>query len=314
MLNKKWFVLFPVGVMLCGCQDEEFGFSYEEIHQTVVEREYIKAFNAEFPEIDPNHTWMCTPDTFYYNNVGITRAGVNPEITKSDSKILSLTLSAVSAALSYMEEAEDNRGKCAQNFEYLAVETTTYEISPTFWKEKFCDDNEVGIYYMNGDQKVELPPFWNDKTTNIYAVFTDGAKEMIARSTHPIFADPQKSTYNNWPELKHNGHSIDHFELPVFELTVPAGVKWGLYLVTNQTQNNNSPRVTWYSNSSFNPDGYKAAATFTFGGVTYCSFEDAPHNCNGRGTGSCGSCGYGHYDHDYNDIVLTITPRPIEST
>lgn len=361
MLNKKWFVLFPVGVMLCGCQDEEFGFSYEEIHQTVVEREYIKAFNAEFPEIDPNHTWMCTPDTVYEEIMptNMTRAhnGAVP-LVYSENIFENMSYTDVQKALDYMKEAEDNRGKCAQDFEYKAIEDggdgfETYTITPTFWGRKFCDTNWVGIYYIGSDgNKYDLSSFWNDTQScsqRIKVIYADGHVGDMPQSTQPITDDPNQA----WNETKPLTHScsacggdgktgwnnnqtcsvcngtgkagVDHYELPQFTIKVPVGMKWGVYLRTQKQQNKGTGSnnlETWYSNSQYNPmntDGsnthVKAAATFTFNGTTYVSFEDAPTVCsNTNGTGECITCKHGHYDHDYNDIVLTITPRPVEST
>lgn len=352
MLNKKWFVLFPVGVMLCGCQDEEFGFSYEEIHQTVVEREYIKAFNAEFPEIDPNHTWMCTPDTIYeeVQPTGITRAhdGAVPSVY-SENIFENMSYTDVQKALDYMKEAEDNRGKCAQDFEYKAIEDggdgfETYTITPTFWGRKFCDNNSVGIYYIGSDGKMydDLPVFWTDRQNKIKVHFKDGHVADLTNSPQPITDDPTEA-WNQTIPLTHscskcggdgrngdqrcstcNGSGkaeVDHYELPQYTIKVPVGMKWGVYLRT-QKQQNHSEMINWYSNSQYNElnnDGsntrVKAAATFTYNGTTYVSFEDAPTVCsNTSGTGECSKCRRGHYDHDYNDIVLTITPRPVEST
>ena len=160
MQNKTLiFSASLTAVMMCGCQEEEFDFTYEEVHRSVVEREYIKAFNAEFPEIDPNHDWMCEPDTIYeevqYNGITRAHSGAEP-VVYSENVYLEMSYTMVKQALDYMKEAEDNRGKCAQDFEYKAIEDNEggyelYTITPTFWGRKFCDTNWVGIYYIGSD-------------------------------------------------------------------------------------------------------------------------------------------------------------------
>lgn len=308
MRQKNGITLLLLATIVCSCQEEDYGFTSKEIHQAATERNYQKEFHKVFPDIDSDHTWMCTPDTIYgYSRQAQTRAAVVPSIVRNTSKSLTLAADAVSSALNYMKEGDDNRGKCAQNFEFLAVEETTYDIYPTFWGRKFSDTNYVGIYYINDNGKmVELESFWNDTDETIVARFSGGNQETVQKTADPI-TDVKERNY------RYSSHPVESFILPAFSLTVPAGVKWGIYLKTRKQQNSNDP-ITWYSNASFNDDGVVAAATFTYDGITYCSFEDAPHNIhNGRATGNC-QCGYGHYDQDFNDIVLTITPRPIEST
>lgn len=350
MRTNHYSILMATVAIITSCQEEDFNYTYEEVHRSAVAREYVKAFQAEFPEIDANHTWMCEPDTFYYNTqANLTRAaqGITVPTIENASEKLSLTNDVVTAALKYMEEAEDNRGKCAQNFEYLAIEETTYDIYPTFWGRKFCDHNEVGIYYIDASgAKHDLAPFWTDQDSHIVAVAANGTRMDIQNSTNPLTNMPTdawnqtnplkiqetekcnncngtgKKGWNNCNKCGGTGkivkaeYPVDHFEFPKYTLIVPAGMKWGLYLRTQKQQNGgDTSLINWYSNAEYNDGKSAAAATFTFGGVTYCSFEDAPMTCtNTAGTGTCSTCKHGHYDHDYNDIVLTITPRPIEST
>ena len=380
--------VYPVAVAVItmaasftACQEEDFGYTEKEIHAASVERHYNEEFIKAFGQPDPNQDWMCTPDV---ENVtrGFTRAAVAPTIQQA-AGTLQIPYVEVSGALGYMKEGDNNKqaGKAATNFEYIAVETTTYDIYPTFWGRKFCTNNEVGVYWIDDDgNKHDLGIFWKDTNNGITAHFKDGSSMNMPNNTSiPIIYD-QGGAWNNETPLYHkcstcggdgkvNEHKetcnsqdfkssgnwnktytcqkcgatyknnkptsctaqinvydkctncdgsgkspVDYYEFPHFTLTVPAGTKWGLYLTTDKTQNTGE-RITWYSNAAFNPDHCEAAATFSFGNVTYCSFEDAPHNLhNGGGTGNCGTCHYGHYDLDFNDIVLTITPRPIEST
>lgn len=320
------------------CQEEDFGYTEKEIHAASVERHYNEEFIKAFGQPDPNQDWMCTPDV---ENVtrGFTRAAAAPTIQQA-AGTLQIPYKDVNGALEYMKEGENNKqaGKAATNFEYIAVETTTYDIYPTFWGRKFCTNNEVGVYWIDDNgAKHDLGIFWRDQNNGIKAHFKDGSSmNMPNNTTIPIIYD-QGGAWNNETPLYHtcstcggrgyvnksdkctncdgSGKSpVNYYEFPHYTLTVPAGTKWGLYLTTDKTQNTGE-RITWYSNAAFNPDHCEAAATFSFGNVTYCSFEDAPHNLhNGSDTGNCGTCHYGHYDLDFNDIVLTITPRPIEST
>lgn len=341
MRYENFFLSLTICVMMTGCVDEDYGYSVEEIRRSAVERDFGKAFRQEFQTIDPHHDWMCTPDTTYYNMPRkATRALATPTIVKDPAEKIELPYDAVSKALDYMKEAEDNRGKCAQNFEYLAIEETTYEIYPTFWGRKFCDTNYLGIYYIDeAGKRHDLEPFWNDTQNcdgRIRVYYTDGYSDWMPQSTKPITDDPDEA-WNETKPLVHKcsdcggtgkksrnrtcqtcggkgTYPVDHYEMPKYTLTMPAGTKWGIYLRTRKCQDR-TEMVNWYSNASYNPDHVTAAATFTYNGVTYCSFEDAPHNThNGSGTGTCRTCGYGHYDTDFNDLVLTITPRPVEST
>lgn len=342
------------------CQEEEFGFTKEEIHQVAVERDYNKEFHKEFPVVDPNHTWMCEPDTVYYNMAPQTRATSQPIVSDADlNNPLVYTISQVESVLDYMKEAENNTGKTAQSFEYVAFEDQTYDIYPVFWGRKFCDYNEVGVYWVDAQgNHHELKPFWSDRDNKIKVSFENTSyTETMPNTTNQITDDPS-STYGKERPYTHDGHSVSNYSFPHYTITVTAGTKWGLYLKTNKTQSkpkiytcnncnteyttqpnnwnswnnsgicpkcnrNNSfrtreediQRITWYSNANYNPDNTKAAATFHYVDKTYCAFEDAPHECtNASGTGYCTTCGYGHYDHDFNDIILYISPRPYETT
>lgn len=331
-------IVLALVVVFTGCSDKDFGYTKDELFQAAQESRYDKEFQRVFPDVDPSHTWMCEPDTFYYPVQTVTRgmAATVPVINTSVSEWMTMEYEKVNAALNYMKEDADNRGKCAQDFEYIALQETTYDIYPTFWGRKFCDANKIGIYYIDGSgKKVDMAPFWEDTTgkNNITAIYKDGFRENLINSTKPITDDRNeawnetkqlthscitcggdgKINYNRCPNCTNGKSPVVSYEFPKYTLTVPEGVKWGIYLETNKTQDN-PKRIRWYSSASYNADKVSAAATFTYDGVTYCSFEDAPHNThNGSGNGNC-SCGYGHYDRDFNDIVLTITPRPIEST
>lgn len=354
-----------MAITMNSCQDYEYGFTEEEIHATAVQREYVKEFQKEFPVIDPQHDWMCEPDTVYYNSTSLnTRAASQPTMSDADlTQPLIYTTSQVMSALEYMKEEADNRGKCAQSFEYVAFEDNTYDIYPVFWGRKFCDDNEVGIYWLDeSGNKHDLEPFWTDRDNKIKVTFEDTHSYWMPNSTIPITYNPKGAYNNEDPYKDEHGSLVKNYSFPHYTLTVTAGTKWGLYLRTNKIQEkvksyeckschtiytsqpknwqyyNNSywgvcsnencsstnrnhtqfsykddyPRITWYSNANYN-NGTKAAATFHYDGKTYCSFEDAPHECTNGKTGNC-KCGYGHYDHDFNDIILYISPRPYETT
>lgn len=491
-----------MAITMNSCQDYEYGFTEEEIHQDAIERDYKKEFKKQFPSIDPEHTWMCEPDTVYEEVMvnTMTRAGelpTVPTINTTPTVFTEMSYTEVQGALGYMKEAEDNRGKAPRDFEYKAIEDSKgegyeeYTITPTFWGRKFCDDNQVGIYYISGqdangkDIKVDMGTFWNDRDNYITPIFKDGFRPntYLKASDQQIIDDPdlsnsQKSVplthscstckgscikVNTWLRVKidgqkkdnpqqinndgkncyqvkasKNGQSwnsqffvvndngfkagetyrfhiwaktggnvtsatidaqlqtgsngdndakvpnprtititdkwtefvwegtipsgnkiinsfvlnlsqsdkavtyyfsditweknpcpdciggkspVDHYELPQYTLKVPVGMKWGVYLTTKKQQTDNSAKITWYSNSDYNEKNQssdtkvQAAATFTYNGTTYVSFEDAPTECtNHNGTGVCGTCERGHWDKDYNDIVLTITPRPVTST
>lgn len=369
-------VLLASALNFTACQNDDLNADEEIAHATYtrvkeirLEREYAQAFAEEFGTPDANHTWMCVPTTITHRTA-VTRAMSDNVVSVEhvSSEPYSMKYSQVDAALGFMAEEGDYRGnaaKCTQNFEYLAVETTTYDIYPTFWGRKFCDNNKVGIYYMDGNNRVDLDPFWNDRENHISVVLTDGNKLSITNKDTELTtliqnAIPKCSTCggdgllndhkcngnvswnnNSWrcetcgksydlfnhPKKCNatvgdkctacNGTgkaSVDHIEFPHYKVTIPAGVTWGLYLET-AIQQNSSTRVKWYSNANFNDGKSPAAASFSFGGIDYVSFEDAPMTCeSGQRTGNCSECGHGHYDHDYNDIVLIITPRPIEST
>lgn len=355
-LSSLAIAAVAMAITLNSCQDYEYGFTEEEIHQDAVQREYNKEFLKAFPEVDPDHTWMCEPDV--YTSGLATRATANLEQPKFTGEYQDVSIEETWAVLEYMKEGQPNGDgvKATVNFEYYAVEETTYEIIPMFWGEKFCKYNDVGFYYIddNGrhtiDMNANVKGFWTDrpnqnqtvdgKKGDIFIVYKDGYREPMPETSHPIgkvttgyekdpknYADLTKDCWN------HKGYpceycggtgkvGIDHIEMPKFTITVPAGIKWGLCLTTQRNQNDKNDLVTWYSNADYNVNKVPAAASFTYAGVSYVSFEDAPdpYGCNipnGDGNHQCGHGDphkYGHYDHDYNDIVLCITPRPIEST
>ncbi len=497
-------ILTVAAMLLTSCQEEDFGFTVDEINQTRVNREYAAEFSKEFPNVDPEHTWMCVPDTIYgdISDIMHTRAaGDAPTIQRSQNASINMSYSEVQGALNFMKEGDENYGKTTQDFEFLALNDKgtgqeVYTITPTFWGRKFCANNEIGVYYIdaNGNkQDLNGGTFWSDKDNHIQVYFKDGSNQPLTNSDQQIIDDPSLSNYalsiplthkcsrcngynnvnvtltsnadanidrwgnNNsfqklddynfkkdvykvscssntntygqqlfittngrtwragdtyrihmwamatvetqlkaqtqngtthyaayisglddlkitkeWKEITWEGtiptgsetsintialdlaHSnqnvtyyfseitwektpcdkcvagkspVDHYALPEYTLTVPAGTTWGLYLKTQKQQNgHDTSEIKWYSNSQHNADNHdgsntkvQAAATFTYDNVTYVSFEDAPTKCTGyspnaQSNGHCSVCGRGHYDHDFNDIVLTITPRPATST
>ena len=186
------------------CQEEDFGYTEKEIHATSVERHYNEEFIKAFGQPDPNQDWMCTPDV---QNVtrGFTRAAAAPIIQQA-AGTLQIPYNEVSGALEYMLEGENNKqaGKAATNFEYIAVETTTYDIYPTFWGRKFCSDNEVGVYWVDdAGNKHDLGIFWKDTNNGITAHFKDGSSmDMPNTTTIPIIYD-QGGAWNNETPLYH---------------------------------------------------------------------------------------------------------------
>lgn len=277
---------------------------------------------------------MCVPDTTYGATLVATRglAADVPTVTYEPDFVLEYMYSEVSAALDYMKESQDNRGKCSQDFEYIATEDKyVFDIHPVFWGNKFVKTNFVGVWYYNGSEKVDLPPFWTDASSATDNWPGDGRINITShveahytnRYTNSGW-QTVSSTDNQITTIKYNGQSPDKFKFPSYKIVVPVGMKWGLYLQTKTTQNNDGKDIRWYSNAEYNVNNCSAAASFEFGGINYVSFEDAPnpYNCsyhdNSSGTGGhrCNgaSQNFGHYDHDMNDIVLAITPHPIEST
>lgn len=206
-----------LALALTACQDEDLGFTKSEVYQSYIDRKYAEEFAKAFPDVDPNHTWMCTPDTFY-NEVevpGLTRAAGDPPQaivrTQENNKnaYTTMTSNQVKAALNYMFEGADNKkaGKASLDYEFKAVENTdgegyeVYTITPTFWGRKFVNTNAVGIYYLNAnDEKVDMDPFWNDNTDSrdLYVNYSDGCRELVPVSAQQITDDP------NWANSTHN--------------------------------------------------------------------------------------------------------------
>lgn len=341
------------------CQDYEYGFTENEIHQVALQRNYKEEFHKQFPEVDPNHTWMYEPvQTFVTDNgSAATRAGISEPVIQDFSankdSALHIDANLVDAILDYMGEAQNNYSKVTKSFEYLAVTETTYDIWPVLWGEKFCKENYIGIYVVNSDGSIkDLGTLWSDTYENVLMGYKDQTQK-IKNSTRPVNRDTSKGwndktlptmsyekdvtcpacggTGKNWRGracgtcngtgkiTQTDKVNPEYYLFPHYKVTMPAGTKWGIYLKTRKLQNS-TPTVTWYSNPRYNNgnDGKNlsnviAAGTFTFGGVTYCCFEDAPCGIDNTGFGWSVS-GYEGFDHDYNDFMLRITPRPIEST
>lgn len=327
-----------MAITLNSCQDYEYGFTEEEIHQDALNRNYNKEFQKAFPNVDPEHTWTCVPDTVYGAQLRVLTRGTAaevPTVIKTDSTLI-ITFDEAKAALEYMKEKEDNRGQCGQDFEYISTEEkNVFDIHPVFWGQKFVDTNFVGVWYIGSDNKKhDLPPFWCDapnKNPNNYEgsgynnVTCDVEAHYNIPNTSYVWR-PVNATENQITEItvkeNNNTYKPDKFSFPSFKVEVPVGMKWGLYLQTKTTQSGGKD-IRWYSNAEYNVNKCSAAASFEFGGINYVSFEDAPnpYNCtdNGKpienGNHNChGWEKYGHYDHDMNDIILAITPHPIEST
>lgn len=384
------------------CQEEDFGFTKEEIHQVAVERDYNKEFRKQFPEVDPHHTWMYQPVQRFITDNGspATRAITEPKIISEYAAVkdsaLRIDAETVDAILkTKMVEAENNIDQITSSFEYLAVTETTYDIWPVLWGEKFCMDNYIGIYVVENGKFKDIGTLWSDTYENVLMGYEDYT-ENIKNSTRPVNRDITKGWEDNtlptinypkqgttcgtchgekevkcsgtvsysWGKIKCNkcdktytqseynnlgnqhkctnilpcdvcdgsGMQIvkvnpQYYLFPHYKVTMPAGTLWGVYLRTHKDQDNQNDglgykdgMVTWCSNPqySFATGQYPfeqdvkstiAAGTFTFGGVTYCCFEDAPlSKSNNRGQI------FRSYDHDYNDFMLKITPRPVEST
>lgn len=67
--------------ILTGCQDEDFGFTQEEVFKGAYERN----FEAKYGKIDPNQSWDLSTHAKEQNqNSGSTRAGMNEIVTLVD--------------------------------------------------------------------------------------------------------------------------------------------------------------------------------------------------------------------------------------
>lgn len=58
---------------LVSCQDENLGFSENEIHEAAVKRQYAKNFEDRYGKIDPEHTWGFGEIGAFNNNEAKTR-------------------------------------------------------------------------------------------------------------------------------------------------------------------------------------------------------------------------------------------------
>lgn len=195
--------------VLTGCQDEDYGYTQEEIHQSYLNRKYAEEFAKAFPNADPNHTWMCAPDTFGVESLiggSVTRAyptGMTPSVQKLGTT-QEATEQFIKAALDRLPEGvNDNQGSVTQSFDYYAVEDdgtpndnyAEYTITPTFWGRKFCDANSAGIYWYDNDGvQHDEQIFWHDYTSNgvgsgISVKYTNGAQEELRNTENQINHD-----------------------------------------------------------------------------------------------------------------------------
>lgn len=353
--------LMVVVILITSCQEEDWGYTKEEIHNTAVERHYTEQFVAEFGTPDPTHTWSYTPVRTIVTDDGsraLTRTVTEPTIQDFSAvkdSAMRIEASLVDNILTYMLEGkgngESNLSKITSNFEYKAVTETVYDIWPVLWGEKFVEDNYIGIYTVDADGKWhDAGIFWSDTYENVLMGYKDQTQKIkntskrrpVNRDTSKEWSDPTLPTMDykhevncttcggsgkryGGPCLKCNGTgkiiqtdkvNPEYYLFPHYKITMPAGTTWGIYLKTHKQQNINSANVIWCSNPAYNNGNDKnknvdnivkstvAAGTFTYSGVTYCCFEDAP----------CSASGYQSFDHDFNDFMLVITPRPIEST
>lgn len=213
---------------LVSCQDEDYGYTQEEIHQSYLDRKYAEEFAKAFPNADPNHTWMCAPDTFgvesligdamtraYDATKQITITKLNDKGKTTESEVQTILSTEKDNNGNYkgkLPEAQDNRGQVTQSFEYFAVNNDdgngyqTYTVTPMFWGRKFCNANAVGIYYIDNDgEKQDLgTPFWNDQEKRGITVhYKDGFSEDVAISDQQIDEDPLWSNYAQHVKLEH---------------------------------------------------------------------------------------------------------------
>lgn len=222
--------LFSLGLtssilLLGSCQDEDFGYSQGEVHQSYLNRKYAEEFAKAFPNVDPNHTWMCAPDTFGVESliegamtraydpskqIVITSSGTSTTTEAEAEAILSTEKDSKGKFIGKLPEAQDNRGQVSQSFEYFAVKDykdgyQEYTVTPMFWGRKFCDANQIGIYYIGNDnQKHDLDPFWDDQAKrNIYVRYTDRHEELVAITDQQINEDPNWSNYAQHVSLGH---------------------------------------------------------------------------------------------------------------
>ena len=212
-LTKRGYIctltLLASASVLTSCQDEDFDVDKGEITQAYLDRKFAEEFHKEFPNADPNHTWMCAPDTLGPESLiqsASTRAypnGMTPSVVKLSST-KEATITEIKAALNYLPEGIDNRGKVTQSFDYLAVEDNgtagdkyaEYIITPTFWGRKFCGTNAVGIYWFDNNGTIhqdDIYKFWHDfnngngDDSGIYVKYekTD-APRLLEGSDHQI--------------------------------------------------------------------------------------------------------------------------------
>lgn len=170
------FFAISASLTFVSCQDEDFGYDQSEIRQAFLNRKYVEEFKKQFPNADPNHTWMCDPDTFGIESLVGTRAypaGMTPSVTKLTTT-KEATISEIKSALDFLPEGIDNRGKVTQSFDYYAAEDNgssntdswaEYIITPTFWGRKFCGTNTVGIYWFDNGGNIhqeDTYKFWHD--------------------------------------------------------------------------------------------------------------------------------------------------------
>lgn len=80
MKRSAYYYLSFAAIMtgcLVSCQDDNQGFTEEEVHDAAVKRQYAKNFEDRYGKIDPTHTWGFGTVSVPFNPIEGTRAGTN---------------------------------------------------------------------------------------------------------------------------------------------------------------------------------------------------------------------------------------------
>lgn len=261
------FFAISASLTFVSCQDEDFGYDQSEIRQAFLNRKYAEEFKKQFPNADPNHTWMCDPDTFGIESLVGTRAyptgvptisNMNQTVTKDNDFITS--------ALKTLGEGDDNRGKVTQSFEYLAAEDdgdsntdnkSEFIVTPTFWGRKFVDTNAIGVYYTNEDGTVhhDLEPFWNDTDKRgIYVTYNDNYRELVPASDQQITDEPMWANHErNTKKFPNNnilklGHKCSYCGINIIAHEASNNSRWEK--INKTINDHNAKYITMTTGSS----------------------------------------------------------------
>lgn len=199
-------VLAAASLSLSGCQDEDFGFSKQDVREGL----YAKNFEKTFGNIDPNQNW----DLFGQLADGestrsLTRAAADIVVTDlGESYYKNVTEEMNSQYQKMLPESEDrprpyastNLGRVTQNF---TAYTTTLTLYPIHWNTSGSD--VIGVYYYTNASDPEKTTITGNDGKTYYVVkkqvyenktHVDGVKETSAYAYVTTF------TEDHWNELK----------------------------------------------------------------------------------------------------------------